>query len=489
MSATVETNNVSWRKRRRQEEEAAELQIEMKKPRYYYYRLASESSKNSEEDTESVYSLQDHETDVVRDTTDTDSKSGSDNEYELIEYEVASLSESDHAAILGNSTSDSDDQVIFAAAMGAICDVDVSLETWITDGEESDNSSLDDSVVTRLGFSTCVQCNLQNDNPLYRYCEKCFQDRKKFYPPRPRKKAKRKPSRSPVKLDTLRSCLSGLSSQDSGIGSSQECPPLDLDQIVVPDQHLKPGTSEISTIPDNLNKEHASKDIERNLKRKRQASESSLSDFDIKKPKLNRIASSQKDRNVRSSSRNNSQVAQTLSDVKPSTSTKNLGQRALSLNRASNELSQKSTETLSQKSIETLSQKSTETLSQTSTETLSQKSTETLSQTSIESSIPLSQTSERSLTLRSAQTQYKPLSFSQNSEVSTSTGYSSTSTFSESSELCIMCNSAPKDSIFLHTNIGHQCCCYRCAKRTLHTFKRCPICNRSVNKVIRIFQA
>lgn len=238
-----------------------------------------------------------------------------------------------------------------------------------------------------------------------------------------------------------------------------------------------------------MNKEHASKDIERNLKRKRQASESSLSDFDIKKPKLNRIASSQKDRNVRSSSRNNSQVAQTLSDVKPSTSTKNLGQRALSLNRASNELSQKSTETLSQKSIETLSQKSTETLSQTSTETLSQKSTETLSQTSIESSIPLSQTSERSLTLRSAQTQYKPLSFSQNSEVSTSTGYSSTSTFSESSELCIMCNSAPKDSIFLHTNIGHQCCCYRCAKRTLHTFKRCPICNRSVNKVIRIFQA
>lgn len=57
----------------------------------------------------------------------------------------------------------------------------------------------------------------------------------------------------------------------------------------------------------------------------------------------------------------------------------------------------------------------------------------------------------------------------------------------ENSEMCIICNNAPKDSIFLHTNIAHQCCCYRCAKRTLHTIKRCPICNRSVNKVVKIY--
>ncbi|KAG5891955.1 hypothetical protein JTB14_002227 [Gonioctena quinquepunctata] len=397
MSATVERNTSAWRKRHREESQSS--QMERKKPRYYYYRLESESSKASEEDTESVYSLQDRETDVVRDTSDTDSKSecSDQQEYELIEYEVASLSGSDDGC-QGNSSSGSDDQLMIAAAVEAICDS--SLETWITDCEDSDNSSLDDSAIARSDFSRCVQCKLENDNPLYRYCEKCFQDRKKFFPPRPRGNRKirktfdKKQREPPVKLDTLRSCLSGLS-QDSGIGSSQDCPSLDLDQIIVPDEHLRPGTSKISSIrekcelEDVLDKTNTSPAVEEskfvgkgNLseirvdsKRKRQASESSLSDFDIKKMKH--------------------------SQEKP---------------------------------------------------------------------ITLSQTSDLG------------------SEIST-TSFSSSTTekSSESSELCIFCNNAPKDSIFLHTNIAHQCCCYKCAKRTLHTIKRCPICNRPVNKVVRIF--
>nr|CAI5861472.1 unnamed protein product [Callosobruchus analis] len=149
--------------------------MDLKRPRGYYFRLESESSKASEEDTESVYSLQGRETDVVRDTTDTDSKS--DNEIGdefVIEYEVASITESDNDS---NSSSGSElvaADMILAAAAAAICDS--SLETWITDVEESDNSSLEEpSPVGTKGFSTCAQCRARNDNPMYRYCEQCFQ--------------------------------------------------------------------------------------------------------------------------------------------------------------------------------------------------------------------------------------------------------------------------------------------------------------------------
>lgn len=60
---------------------------------------------------------------------------------------------------------------------------------------------------------------------------------------------------------------------------------------------------------------------------------------------------------------------------------------------------------------------------------------------------------------------------------------------SQNSELCIFCNDAPKDAIFLHSNVAHQCCCYRCAKRTIKTRKRCPICNVTVNKVFRVIKS
>nr|XP_023014860.1 uncharacterized protein LOC111504525 isoform X1 [Leptinotarsa decemlineata] len=172
MSATVERSTSSWRKRSRENDQSS--QIDRKRPRYYYYRLESESSKASEEDTESVYSLQDRETDVVRDTSDTDSKSESSDqqEFELIEYEVASLSGSDDGC-QENSSSGSDDHLMIAAAVEVLCDS--SLERWVTDCEDSDNSSLDGSAISRSDFSRCVQCKSENDNPLYRYCEKCFQ--------------------------------------------------------------------------------------------------------------------------------------------------------------------------------------------------------------------------------------------------------------------------------------------------------------------------
>lgn len=57
----------------------------------------------------------------------------------------------------------------------------------------------------------------------------------------------------------------------------------------------------------------------------------------------------------------------------------------------------------------------------------------------------------------------------------------------QGSDLCMFCNSAPKNSIFIHTNMAHNCCCYKCAVKTLNTIKRCPICNLSVSKVLKMY--
>lgn len=57
----------------------------------------------------------------------------------------------------------------------------------------------------------------------------------------------------------------------------------------------------------------------------------------------------------------------------------------------------------------------------------------------------------------------------------------------ELKEMCIICNSTPKNSVFLHGRIAHMCCCYRCAMKTWKKLKRCPICNRIVSNVVRVF--
>ncbi|XP_066138070.1 E3 ubiquitin-protein ligase Mdm2-like isoform X2 [Euwallacea fornicatus] len=427
MSTSLEHSNSGspWRKRVHED-----LMLDLKdfkKPRFNNYRLESESSKTSEEDTESVCSLQAKDTDFVKDTSDTESKSSSNSgdEYEVeVEYDVDSLSENDDIEI---STTDSE-RMMLAAAAAAICDR--SLEAWITDAEDSDSTSLEEPSVERSGFSTCVQCKGENLNPLYRYCEKCFQncrqcnkekkyqgftlcqycfkDRKKYFPPRPRRRRRKKPetselSQESVKLDMLKYCLSGLS-QDSGVSSNQDCPSLGLDRIVIPDHLQLPGTSKTEdntpTISIPLENKTASFKTDLALKRKRQSSESSLSDLDtIKKPKREQHTS-----DLGSEISSTSSFTSAMLNIGGDTGeTKGVG---------------------------------------------SNKPSPTPS---------LIGNSEGSVSERSE------------------------------SELCIFCNSAPKNSIFLHTNIAHRCCCYPCAKKTLKSTKRCPICNLSVNKVVRIF--
>ena len=60
---------------------------------------------------------------------------------------------------------------------------------------------------------------------------------------------------------------------------------------------------------------------------------------------------------------------------------------------------------------------------------------------------------------------------------------------SDNKQKCIICVSAFRDSAFMHGRDGHMSCCYRCSMNTWKEHKRCPICNRKVRNVVRIYQA
>jgi len=58
-----------------------------------------------------------------------------------------------------------------------------------------------------------------------------------------------------------------------------------------------------------------------------------------------------------------------------------------------------------------------------------------------------------------------------------------------SDSLCMFCLVRPRDTTFIHGRLGHQVCCYPCAKKHWKTSPSCPICKRKVEKFIKVIQA
>jgi len=56
-------------------------------------------------------------------------------------------------------------------------------------------------------------------------------------------------------------------------------------------------------------------------------------------------------------------------------------------------------------------------------------------------------------------------------------------------EMCMFCEMRPRNAIFIHGKLGHQVCCYPCAKKNWKTSPNCPICKRRVEKIIKAIQA
>lgn len=57
-----------------------------------------------------------------------------------------------------------------------------------------------------------------------------------------------------------------------------------------------------------------------------------------------------------------------------------------------------------------------------------------------------------------------------------------------SSDLCGLCGLRPVDGAFMHGNTGHQLYCYSCSKRVWRERKKCPVCRRTIAKVVKMFK-
>jgi len=62
--------------------------------------------------------------------------------------------------------------ILCAAEMVVLCDDEFSL--FADSSGNSDSPPTIDPEVPRADYWTCVQCKNENNNPLFRYCEKCY---------------------------------------------------------------------------------------------------------------------------------------------------------------------------------------------------------------------------------------------------------------------------------------------------------------------------
>ncbi|EAT34339.1 AAEL013402-PC [Aedes aegypti] len=192
---SCELKTIGWNTKKRCSSEVAEL-IAPSIPdvaSFSYITLAKESpNRVLESDEDNYNSFNEQETDICHDSSDisdsdTDSQCSSISQpslddgrvdtiatMEVVEYEVASATESedDYSSDVSSGTED----YMLAAFAQAVADNSSASEFAIlADTEESDSQSSYDSDFSPADYWKCVKCNNKQNNPMYRYCERCYQ--------------------------------------------------------------------------------------------------------------------------------------------------------------------------------------------------------------------------------------------------------------------------------------------------------------------------
>jgi len=58
-----------------------------------------------------------------------------------------------------------------------------------------------------------------------------------------------------------------------------------------------------------------------------------------------------------------------------------------------------------------------------------------------------------------------------------------------SEDMCSMCGTRQRNGGFLHTNTIHAIYCYSCTKDIFSRGSKCPICRRTIQRAVRIFNS
>ncbi|XP_046398524.1 E3 ubiquitin-protein ligase Mdm2-like [Ischnura elegans] len=143
---------------------------------------------------ESVHSMQGWETELCRDTPDTSSHSEDSSQESFsssdVEYELGSLSEAERPFRMGSVDTSSDDEECCVKVTEIVLKVEDE-EFWGDDSHSDTHSTSTDQEIPSTDLWTCLRCKAVN-KPLPRYCKRCFQVRKNWFPPRPRCRSKKR---------------------------------------------------------------------------------------------------------------------------------------------------------------------------------------------------------------------------------------------------------------------------------------------------------
>lgn len=193
---SCEIKTIGWNTKKHRSSEVAELTAASSIPNanFVYITLAKESPPKVLESDEDFYnSFNEQETDICHDSSDisdsdTESQCSSVSQHslddgpvdtiatmEVVEYEVATATESEDNYSSDVSSSGTDDYVLAAFAQAVADNSSATEFAILADTEESDNQSSYDSDFAPADYWKCVKCNNKQNNPMYRYCERCYQ--------------------------------------------------------------------------------------------------------------------------------------------------------------------------------------------------------------------------------------------------------------------------------------------------------------------------
>lgn len=409
--------------------------------RRYHYVLQPETSpdESGTDSTETVYSMQDKETEYVRDVSDTCTKS------DASEYTLNSLASEDNI-FLESLSSDTDEFIIRTEKI--IVEARDMSASQTGDHEVDSIASSDDPELGQADYWLCAQCHKSNNHPKYRYCMKCFRLRKEMFPPKPRATKKRRTERVEKAVAEGRKKRKHSSEHDS---PEQEVKVIKMDSTMDLGKLVGKMNGDVPTYAsmcDKVDRIQASK----RLKESDESTQMLRSTMDLG-TLLGKMSGDAK--TYASMCEEADQAAKRLKESDESSRTLN---GATDVN----------TSSLTCRSL--IGRFGTLNTSSQTYSALCERLDKVYEANAmrVEASAPSGE---------SQQLATAPVT--QEEEV-TKTELGSTSA------LCIMCDKAPKNGLFVHMYVAHACCCYSCALKVWKTTKKCPTCNLPACKVIKL---
>lgn len=505
--------------------------------RSYYVKLAPESPKNHNHelynDESSYDSFHNQETDVCKDSTDDDFSDASSSRTEGyavldVEYEVASSSDEDDND--QSSISSGTDECVLEAATnafyefnalvnGQLLEDDDSDEFILADTEEDSDGSID-LELSQADYWKCVKCNNRQNNPLYRFCEKCYQVRKSLFPPRPKRLRKTREENNrkrkmaqPTSQDYSTTEIDSESEFDSPakkkfvMSKLEESPTMNSMAAC-----MKNGNQSI--IKDKLNCEnskHANSagELSCNNTSSDECNENIHYDNVVSKIKVSPNASIEITKvatypstsliNIDSSREKHNDYLEIKVENKL---IQNVYRQEFRCSRRFSPPNDSGMSSEYQESSQELSSPIEDgflarSLSTTSTRSMDSQPDCPLSQasTQIQQDSDEDTDSEGILTRVEEFTKERLDKMKQNSNIRPASSdlqqSSSEDLFADINDsnlgICRFCMMNPKNGVFVHNNCLHLCCCYKCAVKVWKKRKSCPICNCKIKNVTKLF--